>query len=233
MEEWINASLGNPTFSPTVLFAALLLGLLGAVGSCCNIAVIGALAGYSGSIKRKNIDRHMMLVGLSFMIGTMIALSILGAVTGFVSQTVGDILGMYWKIFAGGVMVFLGLSTLKLLPFSLPKLKTKNIGIPKRAPQALVYGLSIGGGTTVCSACCNPVLPVALGVVTLQGHTMWGAAILGTFAFGYSLPMALALIGLSIGFTNLSTVLGKYSQMITQFAGSLLIAVGLYLLATA
>jgi cytochrome c biogenesis protein CcdA len=233
MENWINLTLGSPAFSVTVLLAALLLGLFAAVSSCCNLVVIGALAGYSGAASEKRVDRTILLGGLSFMLGTIIALATLGAVTGFVSQTVGSTLGAYWRLFAGAIMVFFGLASLNLLPIKLPDFGPRTGVIPNGTLRALIYGLAIGGGTTACSVGCNPVLPVALGVATLQGHTMWGATILGSFAVGYSLPLAGGIIGLSLGLNKLSAVIQKLAPLIKASAGIILIGAGLFLLATA
>ena len=233
MEEWINLTLGTPTFSLTVLLAAVLLGIVGAVGSCCNLVVIGALAGYSGTMGQEGRNRNILLGGIFFMLGTIIALATLGAVTGFISQAVGSTLGVYWKLFAGAVMVLFGLASLDLLPIRLPKLGPKTGVMPKGTPQAMIYGLAIGGGTTACSVGCNPVLPLALGVATLQGNTMLGAAILGSFAVGYSLPLAGGIIGLGLGLNRLSGVMQKLMPIIKVLTGVMLIGVGLYLLATA
>ena len=117
MQDWIRQTLESPTLSPTVLLAALLLGLVGSASSCCNWAAVGAIAGYSGSTSQKRARRDILVCGLFFMLGTAVALAIIGGVTGLISQTVGSSLGTYWKLFAGLVMVAFGLASLNLLPF--------------------------------------------------------------------------------------------------------------------
>ncbi len=233
MEEWIKLSLGAPTFSLPVLFSSFSLGLIGSVSSCCNLAILGALIGYSGSVHERKIRINILATGLSFMFGTIIALAILGGVAGFISQTMGSALGTYWKIFAGAIMIFFGTVSLNLLPFRLPGILPKARTIPAEPAKALLYGFAVGGGTTVCSVSCNPLLPVALGAAALEGHTLRSAAILGSFAFGYSLPLALGMMGLSFGFAKLSATLDKYSGVIKTLAGVLLLGVGFYLLLTA
>ncbi len=233
MEEWIKLSLGTPTFSLSALSAAVFLGLLGSVSSCCNLTVLAALIGYSGIEHEKKMNMNMLLAGLSFMFGTIIALAILGGVTGFISQTMGSALGAYWKIFAGVVMIFFGTVSLNLLPFRLPGIPPKARVIPPEPAKALLYGFAIGGGTTICSVSCNPILPVALGAAALEGHTLRGAAILGSFAFGYSLPLAAGMMGLTFGVIKLSAALDKYSVVIKTLAGVMLLGVGFYLLLTA
>ena len=233
MQEWIQNTLETPSLSPTVLFAALLLGLIGCVTNICNLPLIGAVAGYSGSMTKKPDKKDILISGLSFMLGTIIALGILGALTGFISQTIGSRIGSYWKYFAGFILIFFGMGTLNILPFKLPQLSSVKKEMPSGTFNAMFYGLAIGGGTAACSVGCNPVLPVALGVTALQGNAAWGAVILGVFAIGYSLPIAVGLMGMSLGVGKLTSVASKAEPVIKIVAGVLLLTVGFYFLATA
>lgn len=232
MQEWIAQTLQSPTLGPTVLTAALLLGLIGAVTSCCNWAVIAAVAGYSGMESEKRNRRDILIGGLFFMLGAFVALAILGALTGLISQTVGATLGVYWKLFAGLLLVFFGLATLQLLPFRLPKFGSATGVKPEGSVKAMIYGFAIGGGVTACSACCNPALFVALGMATLKGQIAWGAAVMAAFAVGYSLPLGAAVVGLGFGLGKLASLTNKFASAVKLVAGILLIGVGFYLLIT-
>lgn len=230
MQDWILQVLENPTLDATVLVAAFLLGMVGAVGSCCGLPMLAAIAGYSGTESSGRDNRSIWLSGGFFMIGTIVALAGLGAITGFVSQTIGSAMGVYWKLFAGLVMILFGLVSLDLLPFALPSFGS-GVSLHSGGPtRAIVYGLALGGGTTACSVGCNPVLPVVLGVVTLQGQPWWGAVILGAFAVGYSLPLSAGLVGLGFGVGKLTSVLQRFAPAIKYGGGVLLIGVGFYLL---
>jgi len=231
MPEWIQQVLDTTTPGVAVLPAALLLGILGAVTSCCNLAVIGAIAGYSGSLGETRDRRGILLTGLFFMLGAILALAALGAVTGFVGRVAGESLGAYWKFFAGLILVFFGLASLDLLPFDLPNLGFLGGPSQRGFVGSMLYGLAIGGGMTTCSVCCSPVLPVVLAYTTLQGGTAWGTAVLGTFAVGFSLPLAGGLVGLGLGFGKLRTVAKRATLVIRIAAGVMLIGVGFYLLA--
>jgi cytochrome c biogenesis protein CcdA len=233
MPEWIQQIMSSSTPSLAVLPAALLLGVLGAVTSCgCNLAVVGAVAGFSGSLSEGQKRKHILFGGLFFMLGTVIALGILGAVTGFVGKMAGASLGKYWKLVAGLIMVFFGLASLDFLPFKLPSLQFGAGKVNRGLAGSAVYGLAVGGGTTACSVFCNPILPVALGYTTLQGGVAWGAAVLGMFALGYSLPLAAGLVGLGLGLSKLRGAAEKAAPVVRIVAGVLLIGVGFYLLAT-
>jgi cytochrome c-type biogenesis protein len=232
MLEWSAEILKSSSLSLAVFPAAFLLGLIGSVTSCCNVPVLGAIAGYTGAVSHQNDRRSLLVAGLFFMLGTVAAFAVLGAVSGFVGQVAGSSLGSYWKLFAGFVSVLFGLATLGLLPFGFAHLGSVGNSLRLQSSGATIYGLAVGGGAATCSLFCNPILPVALAVTTLQGHTLWGAAILAVFSIGYSLPMAGILVGLGLGFQRLTAVVQRINPFVQKAAGVLLIVLGFYLLAT-
>jgi cytochrome c-type biogenesis protein len=222
--------LKSSSLSPIVLPTAFLLGLVGAVTSCCTLPVLGAIAGYSGALVDNGNRRTLLLAALPFMLGTVLAFAALGAVSGLVGQVAGAVLGFYWRLAAGFIMVLFGLASLNLLPINFAHLRLPGSAGERRAFGAALYGLALGGGAAACSTLCNPILPVALAVTTLQGHALWGAALLTVFSIGYSLPMASMLVGLGLGFGRL-TLIQRISPWINKIAGLLLIIIGFYLLA--
>ena len=232
MLEWVNQVFESSDYGLIVLPAAILLGLAASISSCCNAAVIGAITGFSGS--RHDTGRSMIIVtGLSFMAGTVLALAVLGAVAGFVSQVTAGVMGNYWKFVAGLAAVLFGLMSLGLAPFKLPQFSSK---FKRAAPESLlgaaIFGIAVGGGASACTVGCNPALATVLGITIIKGQTLWGMVILAFFAIGYSLPMTLLLVGLSLGkasFLKSETA----STVIRYLAGAVLIIVGFYLLATA
>lgn len=229
MQEWAQHLFDGTQNGFLILPAAFLMGLTGAVTSCCTLPIAGAVAGYSGS--RPAADRGTVLMtGLFFMIGTVLALAALGAAAGFISQITGSILGKYWRVFAGLAAILFGVLSLDLFPWRMPRLGHRVApSMPTTYLGALLFGLLIGGGTTACSVCCNPALATALGVAVLQGKTLWGAGILTAFAIGYSLPLTTLLMGVSLGKATLlkSEALGKTVRYVS---GVLLIGIGFYLL---
>jgi cytochrome c-type biogenesis protein len=232
MLEWSAAILKSSTFSLAVFPAAFMLGIVGSVTSCCNLPVLGAIAGYSGTVAHDTDRRALLVAGFCFMLGTVCAFATLGAVSGFAGQVAGASLGLYWKLFAGFISVLFGLATVGLLPSYLTRLGFTAKARQIRSSGATMYGLAVGGGAAACSVCCNPVLPVALAVTTLQGHTVWGAAILTVFSIGYSLPIAGVLVGMGLGVRRLTSAVQKVNPIFQKVAGVLLIVLGFYLLAT-
>ena len=164
------------------------------------------------------------------MLGTTIALIILGTVAGFIGQVAQDVMGKYWKVFAGLIAVFVGLAALKLLPFKLPA-KTAGTGSrPKGLLGAAAFGLVVGGGVCVASLACNPGIFIVLGVAVLQGYTLWGMCIMAAYAVGFSLPLAAIMLGVSFG--KMALKAKKVEGAIRIRAGLLLISAGFYFLVT-
>ncbi len=234
MQQWIHQSLSADLQGFAVLPAAFLLGLIGAVGSCCTLPVIGAVVGYAGTVGGRLSRRRLLLIGLSLMVGTTLSLAVVGAVTGFLGHVAGTALGKYWRFVGGLLMVVFGLSALRLLNVRFPKIEVGNRVLGGGGPAgAAVYGLAVGGATTACSVCCNPLLPAAVGAAALRGAPVLGAAMLGAFALGYSLPLATGMIGIGFGLGRLSTVAQRIMPLVQAGFGLLLIGVGFYLLAKA
>ena len=65
MLEWSAEILKSSPFSIAVFPAAFLLGIVGSMTSCCNLPVLGAIAGYSGTVGH-DTDRRALLVPGSF-----------------------------------------------------------------------------------------------------------------------------------------------------------------------
>lgn len=211
---------------------ALLLGLVSALASaCCTLPAVGMLVAYSGS--REDANRKTAFASaISFMVGTTLALIILGFVAGFVGQAAQALLGRYWKLFAGVIAVVLGLAALKFLPLKLPQLvrKTETRSAIHGMLGTVVVGLLMGGGVAAASLPCNPGIFIVIGASILMGHILWGMVLMAAFGVGFSLPLGAILFGVAFGKASLKAQ--KAEAAIRVVAGVLLVCAGFYLLAT-
>jgi cytochrome c biogenesis protein CcdA len=216
---------------PMALPLAFLLGLVSAVASaCCTVPAMGVLVAYSGT--RQDTNRRSALgSAVWFLIGTTLALVILGFVAGLVGQTAQAFLGRYWKLFAGVVAVLFGLATLKLLPLTSPSRARKEGAASASGGKmgAVLGGLFLGGGVAAVSLPCNPGIYLVIGTSILMGKALWGMVLMAAFGIGFSLPLAAILFGVSLGKASLK--LQKTEVAIRMGAGVLLVCAGLYLLA--
>jgi cytochrome c biogenesis protein CcdA len=191
---------------------------------------LGAVVGYSGS-RKGNGWQAALLAGLFFMLGTIIATVILGSMAGLISQVAQNTLGRYWKLFGGFIIIFFGLGTLRLLPFTFPKRKvSEDISRPKGLFAAALCGLIVGGGIGFCSMPCNPGIYILLSVTVLKEFNLWTITILIAYAIGFSLPLAAIMLGVSFGKSVARAK--KTVAAIRIVAGVILIAAGFYFLAT-
>lgn len=231
MESWIQQVLTPGNSGLAVLPAAFLLGVLGAVSSCCTAPMVAAVAGYGGSIAERPTRKEILFLSLFFMVGTIFSLAALGAAASFAGHTISAALGRYWHFAGGLVIVLFGLLTMGIVPFRMGAPRFAAPTVKRGMTGAMVYGLAVGGATSACAVGCNPLLPVAVGAAILKGASLLGAAMLALFALGYSLPLTAALIGVGFGAEKLAKPAQRFMPAVRGFFGLVLIAAGFYLLA--
>jgi cytochrome c biogenesis protein CcdA len=232
MDTWINQVLSNEHASIMILIAVLVMGILSVFTCACNFAIIGVVAGYSGASPVSGKTKLMIWKGFAFLLGTIISMSLIGALFGFAGKWISDSLGNYWKIAAGLVAIIFGLYSMELVPFKLPGISFK----PKEPQQnvftAVIFGLVVGGLSAACNSCCNPFFPVILAASFVKGSALWGFVMLTTFALGFGLPLAAMIVGISLGLGKISNTLSMFVNIVKYTGGVALVALGFYLLLT-
>ncbi len=216
-----------------MLLSTLVLGAGAAVMSCCNVAMVGAVAGF-GMTSSASERTNMRVAAASFVSGTVISLSVLGSVAGLVSAAAGERLGFWWSTAAGAVMIAFGTATLGGVRVPAPRwlgtLGQRVAGSQNRVAPA-AFGLALGGVQTACStAClCNPAMVAAL-AFAVQGGAMWGAGVMAIYALGYSLPLVVAFLGIGFGSARLARRSQVWAKRVRWGASWLLVGVGFYLI---
>ena len=230
MLDSITNALQQASSRPLGLLLAVILGVLSAATSaCCALPALGVMIGYSGA--QESMSRRMAFKkALFFTLGTIVSLMIIGGVAGFVGQVANVSLGRYWKVFAGVVLIFLGLATLKILPFKTSLGQFDSIKNRLGMSGVMLTGFVLGGVVAASSLCCNPVIFGVIGVAVLQKHILQAVLLLGMFAVGFSLPLGAILLGVSLGKARF---LPKSAEAIIRWvAGGIQLVVGFYLLLT-
>jgi len=230
--QWVTETLKSASMGLTAVPLAFLLGLVSAVASaCCTLPAMGMLVAYSGT--RQDADRRTAFVSaISFMVGTTLALIVLGFVAGVVGQAAQAVLGKYWKLFAGLSAVVLGIVALKLFPVKLPQFarKAETRSAVRGMLGTVTVGLLMGGGVAASSLPCNPGIFIVIGASMLMGHVLWGMVLMAAFGVGFSLPLGAILLGVAFGKASIKAQ--KVEAVIRNIAGVLLVCAGFYLLAT-
>jgi len=230
MDTWINQVLSNEHASIMVLIAVLVMGILSVFTCACNFAIIGVVAGYSGASPATGKTKMLILKGFAFLLGTIISMSVIGALFGFAGKWISDSLGSYWKIAAGLVAILFGLYSMELVPFKLPGISIKTKESQQNIFTAIIFGLAVGGLSAACNSCCNPFFPVILAASFVKGSAIWGFMMLTTFALGFGLPLAAMIVGVSLGVGKISKTLSVIVKVVKYIGGIALIGFGFYLL---
>ena len=223
-------ALQQASSEPLGLLLAVVLGVVSAaISACCAVPILGILIGYSGSQESVS-KKNAFMKALFFTIGAIIALMIIGGIAGFVGQVASASLGRYWKIFAGVLIIFFGLTTLNFLPFKLSFGRFENVKKRLGASSVMLTGLVLGGLIAVTSLCCNPAIFVVIGVAVLQKQIFQASLLLGMYAIGFSIPLGAVLLGISL---SKALFLPKSADVIIRWvAGGVQLIVGFYFLIT-
>ena len=232
MNTWINQVLSSDHATIMVLVAVFLMGIISVVTCGCNFAVIGVVAGYTGASSSRENSRDVFLKGFSFLIGTVLAMAVIGSLFGYAGQVISKSMGNYWKIVAGLIAIIFGLYSMDLTPFKIPGLSIKPSQSKQTIFSAILFGLTIGGLSTALNSCCNPIFPVILAASFVKGSALWGLLMLTAFALGYGIPLAAMIVGLSLGLGRISKTMSVINIIAKYVGGIALVVLGFYFLLT-
>lgn len=232
MNQWIHQALSNEHASFYVLAAVFLLGVLSVFTCACNFAIIGVVAGYSGASQASGKTRIVLWKGLSFLLGTILAMALVGALFGYAGNWISASLGNYWKIAAGLIAIFFGLYTMDLVPFKLPGVNLPGQVSDRNMFTAILFGFAVGGLSAACNTCCNPFFPVVLAASFINGSALWGFLMLLCFALGFGLPLTAMVLGIGMGLGKIPERLSQTVNIVKYAGGFALVAFGFYLLVT-
>ena len=232
MNTWINQVLNNEHATITALIAVFMMGLISVATCGCNFAVIGVVAGYTGVSSSTVKSGIIFLRGFSFLLGTIISMAVIGSLFGYTGKFISASLGNYWKIAAGLIAIIFGLYSMDLVPFRLPGLTIKTSQSRQTIFSAVLFGLAVGGLSTALNSCCNPLFPVILAASFVKGSTLWGLMMLTAFALGYGIPLAVMIVGFSLGLGRISKTLTIIGTVVKYAGGIALVGLGFYFLLT-
>lgn len=232
METWISEVLNSGQSGISVLVAVFILGILSVFTCACNFAIIGILAGYTGTLGSGAKSKTIWLSGLYFLLGTVITMMIIGAIIGYTSQIINNSFGNYWKIFAGLISIFFGLYSMDLVPIKIPGITFKRKISSGSVLSAMIFGISIGGLASASSMCCNPFFPIVLAASFVKGSVFWGVLMLLTFALGYGLTLAASMVGVGLGIGKMSKSISTVGNVLKYLGGITMIVLGFYFLIT-
>lgn len=148
---------------------------------------------------------------------------------GYIGQLSGSGPGRYGTIVVGFLSIFFGLYALDLVPFKIPSIDLSKRKRRTGLTGSMLFGVGVGAASLTCAlACCGPLLPMAMAIASARGEAGWGAMILMIFAVGYSIPLAVVMLGVGLG--RLTSLAKTAMRPIRIIAGASLIIAGMWLL---
>ena len=232
MTEWISSLLSSDQTGIIALVAVFLLGVVSVFTCVCNFAVIGAVAGYTGTLGATGKRKTVIVSSLFFLIGIVVSMSILGVIIGFASEFISASMGSYWKIVAGIILILFGTYMLDILPFKINgvplNFQSKKGGIV----GAILFGFIVGSITSLATLCCNPIFPIIVAASLVTGSSFWGFILLFIYALGFGATLAVGMLGVGLGIGKLSNALSKSAVVIKYLGGITLIVLGFYFIIT-
>lgn len=200
--------------------AAFLTGLVFSFNPVALAAVPVALA----YVTKARETRQAALYGGMFVAGMLATHVILGFLAGLGGSWVQALLGRFWGLVLGPILIALGLVWAGWLRLPLPA-----FGLRGRRPQGMWGAFALGApfSIAICPVC-TPALVVLLGVATTIGSALTGALLLLAFAVGRSIPMVLGSV--AVGWLENLRFVSAYRRGFEIAGGLTLVAAGLYLL---
>ena len=205
----------NP--GPFAIFLIFTAGLLTSLGPCSLSLLPVTIAYIGGNDNEKNKYRIF-----SFCSGVILALVLLGAISGFLGKIYGQ-LPNYYSIIISFVAIFMGLNLLGLIKFNFPTGPNLEV-IKNKVPIFLVPLITGAAFGLASSPCITPVLATLLAWVSQTKNPL--ISIIFLFFFGLGQVTPLILIGVTT--ENLKKLLEfrKYSQLIPTLSGIVLVTLG-------
>lgn len=205
-------------------FAAAGIGFLAGLLFSVNPVAIAAIPVSLAYVTRARERPTALRFGTMFILGLLATHVLLGVAAGAGGQSVERLLGRYWGLYLGPLLIVMGLlwpGWIKL-PMPAPSFRAKRVS---GSWGAFVLGIPFS--VAICPTC-TPALVALLGVVAALGSPALGAVILLAFALGRAIPIALGAWGM--GWLETLKPLARYQKAFDASGGVLLILAGLYML---
>lgn len=205
-------------------FASLIIGFTTGFLFSFNPVALAAIPVSLAYVTKTHEQKAAVQYAGAFVAGMMIVHVILGAIAGLGGMWVQQLLGRYWGVVLGPVLILLGLAWPGWIRFPLPRIAIRG----RRATS--MWGAGVLGATFSVAICpfCTPALVVLLGVSATLGSPVFGALLLLAFALGRAIPILLG--GWAIGALEELSFLSRHQRAFEVVGGVLLVLAGLYML---
>lgn len=199
---------------------AFLAGLLFSLNPVAVAAIPVSLA----YVTRARDRRTAVLFGSMFIVGLAVTHVLLGLAAGFGGLWVEKLMGRYWGVILGPVLILLGMVWPGWIKLPLP---AASFRARRVTGMWGAFALGVPFSVAICPVC-TPALIVLLGAVAGIGTPVLGAIVLLAFAVGRSIPIAFG--AWAVGWLGNLRPLARYQHAFETLGGVALMAAGLYML---
>ncbi|MHB8773108.1 MAG: cytochrome c biogenesis CcdA family protein [Syntrophales bacterium] len=164
-----------------------LWGMVSVLMSPCHLASIPLIVAYVAGQERALKPRQAAQYAVLFTAGLFITIALIGVVCALLGRMLGDV-GSYWQVVVGLVLVWVALGMLGVEKCTLSgtwlhRLNVKGFG------GAFLLGLAYG---VLSGSCTFGFIAPILAIITVQQQVLTGVLLIGLFALGHCLPIAIA-----------------------------------------
>ena len=205
-------------------FASLVIGFTTGFLFSFNPVALAAIPVSLAYVTKSHEHRAALHYAGAFVLGMLLVHIALGAIAGLGGLWVQKLLGRYWGLILGPLLILLGLAWPGWIKLGIPQ-------VVLRARRATtVWGAGALGATFAVAVCpiCTPALVILLGVAAGIGSVTFGVLLLLAFAIGRAVPIFLG--GWAVGALEAMKPLARYQRAFEILGGIVLVLMGLYML---
>ncbi len=163
-------------------------------------------------------------LGGAFILGMIVTHVFLGVAAALGGGFADNLLGRYWYLLLGPLLIILGLIWIDWLKLTIPWFSTKGQRV---ATIGSAFMLGIPFTVGVCPVC-SPGLLVTLSASVAVGSVSYGALLLLMFGIGRTLPVMIGAC--SMGYLESMKSFSHWHHYLEKLGGISLIVIGFYLL---
>lgn len=189
-----------------------------------NPVAIAAIPVALAYVTKAHEPKRAVWLGGAFIAGLIVTHVVLGAAASLGGEWVKGVMGRWWGLILGPVLIALGLIWLGWLKLRLPWFSFRG-----RMVSGMwgAFVLAIPFSVAICPFC-TPALLAMLTAAAAIGSAPFGIALLFAFAVGRSVPIILGAWG--VGWLESLKVFTRWQKAFEIVGGLTLIAVGIYLI---
>lgn len=205
-------------------YAAVGIAFLAGLFFSVNPVAIAAIPVSLAYVTRARERPTALRFGAMFILGLLVTHVLLGVMAALGGKWVEQLLGRYWGVVLGPLLIVMGLLWTGWVKLPLPALSFR----AKRVTGSWgAFALGVPFSVAICPVC-TPALLALLGVVAALGSPVLGATLLLAFALGRAIPIGVG--AWAMGWLETFKPLARYQRAFDVGGGILLVLVGLYML---